>query len=125
MAIKLQFMIIDFKPLPPSNARLQDFDSLTLEFNDFAAHQADKVVMVLPCGPPFKAEHPVTELARRRPTAFSQQPQSTVYRGIPNPQISLPKSMVQFGRAQVGTGFNEHPHNLITLAGGIEAPFFQ
>jgi len=118
-------MIIDLESLSPSNARLQGFNPLTLEFNDFAAHQADKVVMVLPCGPPFEAKHPIAELARRRPTAFSQQPQSTVYCGIPNPRILLPKPMVQLGGTQVGTRFNEHSYNLVTLAGGIEAPFFQ
>jgi hypothetical protein len=117
-------MVEDPEPLLAGDAELKRFNAFAFEFHDFAAGQADQVVMVGAFSMMLKTGHAVPELARRSPPAFGHQLQGAVHCGIPNPRIPLTDLVVEFIHAQVGTRLHKRPRDLLSLPGGLETPLF-
>jgi hypothetical protein len=122
ITVKFQFMVEDPEPLLTGDAELKRFNTFALEFYDFAAGQADQVVMVGTFRVMLKTGHAVSEPARRSPTAFAHQFQRPVHCGISNPGTPLADLVVKLIDAQVGTRFYKEPGDLLSLPGGLETP---
>jgi hypothetical protein len=117
--VQLKFMIEDPEALPAGDPELERFNAFALEFHDFAAGQADQVVMVGAFGVMLKTSHAVSELARGGPPAFGHHFQRAVHCGISDSRIPLPDLVVEFIHAQMGTRFHKRPRDLLTLPGRL------
>jgi hypothetical protein len=123
VTVKFQFVIEDPEALLARDTELHRFDPLALKFHDFAADQADQMVMVFALGAKLKTRHSVTKLARRRPSALRHQLQRSVDGGITNPRVPLADALVNLIYTQMGAGCHKHSYNLIPLPGEFK-PFF-
>jgi len=116
-------MVEDPEALLAGDTGLQLLNAFAFEFHDFAADQADQMVMVRTGSAMLKTGHSVPKLARRGPPALYHQLQRAVHGGITDPRIPLTNPLVELIHAQVGTRFHKDPRNLLPLPGGLKASF--
>lgn len=114
-------MTRELEPVPSRDGFLQLFDAVFFKLFDATALHADQVIVMALVVRELVARRTITELALVRETAFRQQLQRAVDRGIPNRRILLAHHRKQIVDAEVTPGAKEDVAYEATLVGGAQA----
>jgi len=115
-------MVERLKTVAVGNGVLEGFEGFVFKFDDFAAIEADQVIMVVPFGGGFVAGFTVSKFSWRREPQSSQELQGAVDRGITNLGIDFCHLGVDLGEVLMPRRLKKDVEDLLPLPRPLQSP---